>query len=88
MFFSFRGFDRWPVGKTKIKVNTYSGYKADERPLSFFIGDKFLKVEDMLDHWYGEGYDYFKLKADDNCKYILRHDTDIDEWELVMMEAG
>ena len=44
-------------------------------------------MEEVLDHWYGEGADYFKLKADDRCNYILRHDRDTDEWELVMMEA-
>lgn len=75
------------MGKTLIKVDTYSGYRADERPLSFHIGKKVLKVEEVLDHWYGEGADYFKLKADDRCNYILRHDRDTDEWELVMMEA-
>jgi hypothetical protein len=77
-----------PMGKTLIKVETYSGYKADERPLSLTIGKKVLKVEDVLDRWYGEGNDYFKLKADDGYSYIIRHDRDTDEWDLVMMEAG
>ncbi len=76
------------MGKTLIKVETYSGYKADERPLSFTIGNKVLKVEDVFDRWYGEGKDYFKLKADDGYSYIIRHDRNTDEWDLVMMEAG
>ncbi len=76
------------MGKTLIKVETYSGYKADERLRSFTIGKKVLKVEDVLDRWYGEGDDYFKLKADDGYRYIIRHDRNTDEWDLVMMEAG
>lgn len=76
------------MGKTLLKVETYSGYKADERPLTFQIGKKVLKVEEVLDRWYGEGDDYFKLKADDGYNYILRHGRNTGEWELVMMEAG
>lgn len=74
--------------KIIIKVKTYSGYKADERPLSLTIGSKVLNVEDVLDRWYGEGNDYFKLRADDGYNYIIRHDRNLDEWDLVMMERG
>lgn len=76
------------MGKTLIRVETYSGYKADERPRTFHIGKKALNVEEVLDRWYGEGEDYFKLRADDGCNYILKHDRSTGEWELVMMEAG
>lgn len=76
------------MGKTIVKVETYSGYKADERPMAFHIGSKVLKVEEVLDRWYGEGEEYFKLKASDRCRYILRHFTRSGEWELVMMESG
>ena len=43
-----------------IKVEAYSGYRADERPKTFTIGEKVLKVESVLDRWYGEDHDYFK----------------------------
>jgi hypothetical protein len=76
------------VYKTVIKVETYSGYKADERPVSFTIRDRTFTVREVLDRWYGEGHDYFKVMADDEFIYILRHDRDNDEWELVMMEKG
>jgi len=74
------------VSKTVIKVETYSGYKADERPVSFAIRERTFAVKEVLDRWYGEGHDYFKVRADDGFIYILRHDRDNDEWELVMME--
>lgn len=69
-----------------IKVRSYSGFKADEKPLSFSIGDRTLKVEEVLDNWYGEGHEYFKLRAEDGYVYIIRHDTGRDEWELIMTE--
>ena len=70
-----------------IKVETYSGYKASERPISFSIGERALRVEEILDRWYGKDYEYFKLKADDGCTYIIRYNRAKDEWELTMMES-
>lgn len=70
-----------------IKVNSYSGFKAEQRPVSFMIGDRTFQVIELLDSWYGEGHDYFKVSADDKCVYILRHDRELDEWDLTMMEG-
>jgi len=70
----------------RIKVKTYSGYKADERPTSFVIGTRVFQVTACLDRWYGEGYDYFKLRADDGYTYIIGHDRSLGQWELVKME--
>lgn len=66
----------------KIDVRCYSGYKANERPVSFSIGDKSLNVEKLIDKWYGVDYTYFKLIADDGNVYILKYDEFKDEWEL------
>lgn len=71
-----------------IKVEAYSGYKANERPCSFTIRERVFEVEDILDRWFGEDHDYFKLKANDKNTYIIRYDREKDEWELVMMERG
>jgi len=30
--------------------------------------------------------DYFKLKADDGYIYIIRHEMEANQWELVKME--
>lgn len=71
----------------KIEVRSYSGYRAEERPVAFSIGDKELKIKEVIDRWYGEDYEYFKVKAEDECTYILKYDAEIDEWELLMMEC-
>ena len=62
------------TGLSKINVQCYSGYKANERPISFKIGDKSLKVEEIIDKWYGTEYTYFKLQADDKNIYILKYE--------------
>ena len=66
-----------------IKVWTYSGYKADERPVRFLYGEKELSVEELTDSWYGPDYTYFKVRASDGHNYILKNHHESDEWSIV-----
>ena len=71
-----------------VNVRCYSGYKADERPVSFSFKDRDLAVTEILDRWYGPDYAYFKLRADDGNMYILRHSEHRDEWQLHYFEQS
>ena len=70
----------------ELKVECYSGYRADERPLRFaFVGKTDTpqyEVKEVLDQWYGVGFRCFKVRADDGNIYILRHQEDEDCWRL------
>ena len=57
----------------KIQVECYSGYKADERPVRFFLGERGYQVLEIQDQWYGPESTYFKVRADDGNFYILRN---------------
>jgi len=68
-----------------FKVECYSGYKAEERPLRFTPltpGAPTHEVKEVLDQWYGIGYRCFRLRADDGNLYVLRHDEGQDVWTL------
>lgn len=68
-----------------LHVECYSGYKADERPLRFRAstpGAPTREVTEVLDQWYGVGYRWFKVLADDGNLYILRHGESEDVWTL------
>lgn len=67
----------------RIRVECHSGYKANERPLRFFLGERKVEVRELLDRWYGEDYEYFKLLADDGNTYIFKYRRAQDSWELV-----
>jgi hypothetical protein len=71
----------------KIRVECYSGYKANERPVRFYLGEKQLEVKELLDRWYGEDHDYFKLLADDGNTYLFKYHRFRDHWELVLYSA-
>jgi len=70
----------------QLKVECYSGYRADERPLRFaFVREAcapMYEVQEVLDQWYGVGYRCFKVRANDGNTYILRHQEDLDCWGL------
>jgi hypothetical protein len=68
----------------KLRVECYSGSKADERPVRFRLDDHDYLVEELLDQWYGPDGPYFKVRADDDNFYILRHATAKPEgaWSL------
>jgi len=59
----------------KVQVTCYSGYKGDERPIRFRLGEQEYLVEEILDQWYGPHAIFFKVQADDHNLYILRRDT-------------
>ncbi|NIQ02928.1 MAG: hypothetical protein GWM98_23245 [Nitrospinaceae bacterium] len=73
-----------------VKVECYSGYRVNERPMAFTIIERdytrSLKVREVIDSWYGEDADYFKVKADDDDIYLLKYDGRQDEWDLVFYQ--
>ena len=70
-----------------LRVEEYSGYKADEHPLAFWLGGRRIQVREVLDRWCGEDHAYFKLTGEDGILYILRHDGRSDTWDVTLMEA-
>ena len=68
----------------QLRVECYLGYKADERPQRFFLGDRCLEIKEVLDQWYSPGNSYFRVKADDNYIYVLCNHwgEDLTLWTL------
>ena len=63
------------------QVECHAGYKADERPVRFRLGDHAYEVREVKDQWYDPDATYCKVKADDGNLYILRHSLG-DGWTL------
>ncbi len=66
-----------------IRVDCYSGHRADETPRRFYIGNQCIEIREIQDRWIGPDHRYFKIVGDDNATYILRHDTVSLCWELI-----
>ena len=73
-----------------IHVESYSGYKADEYPVSFFWDDRKHEIEEIIDRWHDRNpvvdwlaTDYFKVRTEQGIRCILKHDIETDQWLLV-----
>ena len=74
----------------KVRVECYSGSKADEHPIRFQLDDRDYFVEEIVDQWYGPSEAFFKVRADDGNLYILRQDQSTPDrsWRLESFRAA
>ena len=73
------------MATSRLQVECYAGYRADERPLRFRFAaapEKTLEVQEVLDQWYSVGYRSFRVRANDHNLYVLHHDEQEDIWTL------
>jgi hypothetical protein len=69
----------------KIRVECYAGYRGEEEPRGFTLGNRRFSVVEILDRWIEPRQRYFKVRVDDERRFILRHDSESGEWELAAM---
>jgi len=72
----------------EIRVECYSGYRGDETPRRFWLGERRIEISDIVDRWVDPDCRYFKVKGDDGATYILRHDSETYEWALTLYQNG
>lgn len=65
-----------------IKVECYSGYRGEQTPRRFWLGQRCVAVDQMVDCWLAPDHRYFKVMGDDGGLYILRHDPYRERWEI------
>jgi len=74
----------------KVFVESYSGYRANERPIAFVFQSRRWEIVEILDRWYEGGLDptrpqidYFKVKTLEGDVFLLRYLALFDLWSLV-----
>lgn len=65
-----------------FRVECYSGYRAEERPVRIMFETQTLEVADVEDRWYSPGATYFGVLAGNGERYVLRHDDGQDVWSV------
>jgi hypothetical protein len=70
------------VSEIRIKVECYAGYKAEQRPVRFILGDQALDVAEIEDQWYSPSSRHFRVRAGDGNIYVLRYDEEAGRWSL------
>jgi hypothetical protein len=70
-----------------VCVETYSGFKADERPLRLRFGERTLEVVSVEDRWYSPGETFFRVVVEGGDRYVLCHVEAQDVWSLRAFRA-
>ena len=78
-----------PSGRP-VEVRCYSGFKGEERPLSFTYMDRTLEVLEVERSWYeedraapgGRRKACFRVRADDGSVYVLSRYEQEEQWVL------
>jgi hypothetical protein len=71
-----------------LRVECSAGYRGEESPRRFHVGERAVEVSEILDRWLDPAHRYFKLRGDDGGIYILRHDQASGVWELILFDSG
>jgi len=71
-----------------IRVECDAYCQGEQTPRRFFMADKAVEIEEVIDRWLAPEYHYFKVRAGDNDIYILRHDLLAQRWEMTMFQSG
>ena len=71
-----------------MQVKAVVEENGEQRPVEFQLNGRLYRVERVLDQWYGRPETYFKVLADDQKVYILRHEVRSGEevWELASFQ--
>jgi hypothetical protein len=72
----------------KIRVECYAGYRGEQEPLAFTLGERRMEVISILDRWLAPDHRYFKVAASDGDLYVLRHDAASGDWTLGAFRRG
>jgi hypothetical protein len=71
-----------------IAVECYAGYRGDQEPRAFWLGERRVEVNAVVDRWYAPSRRWFRVAAEDGDTYILRHDETSGEWELAAFTSA
>lgn len=66
-----------------IRVERYAGYRGDQEPLAFWLGERRLTVPYVVDRWFAPEQRWFNVDADDGNVHVVRPDELGGEWEIV-----
>jgi hypothetical protein len=72
--------------KEQIYVKTYSGYKANERPISFIWKSKEYIIKNLEKIWIEENFNtrerktIFKVKTECENVFLISYHQDEDKW--------
>jgi hypothetical protein len=75
------------LSEKTIRVESYAGYKADERPMRMLLGGRMVDIAAVEDKWYSPGSTYFRVLLCSGERYVLRRQQAQDLWTIEAFRA-
>lgn len=70
-----------PLGKV-VSVESYAGYRGNERPLAFRLGGERVCIRRILERRRTPDFDEFRVETEDGERYRIAWDRRRDLWSL------
>ena len=71
-----------------MRVECYAGYRGDQEPIAFWLGERRVAVVRIVDRWFAPATRWFRVDAGDGDVYVLRHDERAERWDIAAFRAG
>ena len=68
-----------------LRVETHAGPAGEPEPSVVWFGARRVGVREVVDRWFAPSKRWFKVDADDEQLYVLRHDQTTGEWDLAAL---
>src|SRR6476620_6084710 len=72
----------------RVDVECYAGYRGEETPRRFRLGERQIEIAEVVDTWLAPDHRYFKVQDMQGDLYILRNDVASDRWELTLFRRS
>ncbi|MSQ21371.1 MAG: hypothetical protein EXR39_17965 [Betaproteobacteria bacterium] len=66
----------------QMRVECLVGFRGEQEPLAFWLGERRMVVNAIVDRWLSPDLRYFKCAVDGGDSYILRFNRDSGDWDL------
>ena len=81
-----RNLNEGAVEPFEVAVECYAGYRGEQTPRRFTLGERTFEIESVLDQWLAPDHRYFKVSTADGDVSILRHDVVSGRWDLTLFQ--
>jgi hypothetical protein len=68
-----------------LRVECGPGLGGDAEPVAVWFGSRRVGVRAIVDRWFAPTRRWFRIDADDEQLYVVRHDEATGEWELAAL---
>jgi len=68
-----------------LRVECSAGPRGEPEPSVIWFGARRVGVRAVVDRWFAPTTRWFRVDADDEQLYVLRHDESTDEWDLAAL---